>query len=173
MITKTFAHYSISLDITDTIRAIFNSKLWRMGKLCSKLGTKNRKFQLLTWKEGKDAIWKFTPGEAEVNSQVLCRKRSMEDLEMETTKRKCLEQKVEKLQSKVQQQAQIINSIQPHKTYLKKDLNECSRQQKYNRKKQMMQQLQSSAVSICQAEGYNPSFTVCKGQVFCVKPSLS
>lgn len=154
VITKVFAHYSIPLDITDNIRSTFKVKLWRIGKLYSKLGTKNRKTQLQTWKDGQDAIWKFTVGEAEVNSQVLSRKRSIEDLETEITKRKCLEQKVEKLQSKIQQQAQII-SIQPRKKYLRKPLGECSRQQKYNRKKEMIQQVQTS-LSICHAEGYTP-----------------
>ena len=33
----------------------------------STLGTKNCKAQLLMWKDGKDAAWKFTVGEAEVN----------------------------------------------------------------------------------------------------------
>ena len=94
VIRKTFSHYSIPLDITDNIRGIFKSKLWRMGKLVSTLGTKNRKAQLLMWKDGKDAAWKFTVGEAEVNDQVLCRKCSIEDVETEKAKRKCLEEKL-------------------------------------------------------------------------------
>ena len=52
----------------------------------STLGTKNRKAQLLMWKDGKDAAWKFTVGEAKTNDQVLCRKRSIEDGEMEKAK---------------------------------------------------------------------------------------
>ena len=155
VITKTFAHYSIPLDISDTIRASFKSKLWRMGNLFSKLGTKNRKAQLLMWKDGKDAAWRFTVGEAEINNQVLCRKHSIEDLETEKSKRKCLEEKVVKLQAKVHNQTQVINSIQSHTTYLKKPLAECSRQQRHNRKKQMIQQVHNS-LSICQAEGYDP-----------------
>ena len=94
VIGKTFSHYSIPLNITYNIRGIFKSKLWRMGKLVSTLGTKNRKAQLLMWKDGKDAAWKFTVGEAEVNDQVLCKKRSIEDDEMEKAKRKCLEEKL-------------------------------------------------------------------------------
>ena len=65
-----------------------------MGKLVSTLGTKNREAQLLMWKDGKDAAWKFTVGEAQVNDQVLRRKRSIEDVEMEKAKRKCLEEKL-------------------------------------------------------------------------------
>ena len=33
VIKKTFADHSIPLDVSDTIRATFASKLWRMGKL--------------------------------------------------------------------------------------------------------------------------------------------
>ena len=65
-----------------------------MGKLMSTLGTKNCKTQLLMWKDGKDAAWKLTVGEAETNDQVLCRKHSIEDVEMEKAKRKCLEEKL-------------------------------------------------------------------------------
>jgi len=35
IIVKTFKQY---FDITDNIRGIFSSKLWRMGKLLAKLG---------------------------------------------------------------------------------------------------------------------------------------
>ena len=86
VITKTFAHYSIPLDISDTIRASFKSKLWRMGNLFSKLRTKNCKAQLLMLKDGKDAAWRFTVAEAEINNQVLCRKHSIKDLETEKSK---------------------------------------------------------------------------------------
>ena len=65
-----------------------------MGKLMSTLGTKNHKAQLLMWKDGKYADWKFTVGEAKTNDQVPCRKRSIEDGEMEKAKRKCLEEKL-------------------------------------------------------------------------------
>ena len=100
----------------------------------STLGTKNRKAQLLMWKDGKDAAWKFTVGAAEVNNQVLCRKHSIEDIETEKAKRKCLEENVVKLQAEVHNQTQIIHSIQPNKTYRKKPLAKCSRQQIYNQK---------------------------------------
>ena len=46
------------------------------------------------WKDGKDAAWKFTVCEAEVDDQVLRRKRSIEDVETEKAKRKCLEEKL-------------------------------------------------------------------------------
>ena len=42
VITKVFQHYSIPLDITDSIRATFQSKLWRMGKKLFTLGGTRR-----------------------------------------------------------------------------------------------------------------------------------
>ena len=133
---KTFKDNAIPLDVTDTIRNAFNSKLWRMGKFFATLGTKNRKAQLLKWKEGPDAVWTFTVGESEINRQLLHRKRSFKELHAETTKCRCLEAKVDKLQEKVKQQAQvIINTNVPRKVYLKKPLADCSRLQKHNRKK--------------------------------------
>jgi len=55
VIIKTFTRYKIPLNVSDSIRASFKVKLWRMGKLFSKLGTKNRQTQILKWKEGDDA----------------------------------------------------------------------------------------------------------------------
>jgi len=52
IIIKTFKHYHILLDISDTIRDSFRVKLWRMGKLFSKQGTKSQQAQLEKWKEG-------------------------------------------------------------------------------------------------------------------------
>ena len=97
-----------------------------MGNLISALWIKNCKAQLLMWKDGNDATWKFTVGEAEINNKVLHRKLSIEDLDTEKTKRKCLEEIVVKLQAKAHHQTQIINSIQSHKPYRKKPLTKCS-----------------------------------------------
>lgn len=155
VIKKTFKDNSIPLDVTDTIRNAFNSKLWRMGKFFATLGTKNRKAQLLKWKEGPDAVWTFTVGESEINKQLLHRKRSLEELHAETTKRRCLEAKVDKLQEKVKQQAQVIINTNVHrKAYLKKPLADCSRQQKHNRKKDMIKEV-NTRLSVCKTEGYN------------------
>ena len=79
VITKVFRNYQIPLEITDVIRAAMKSKLWRMGKLFSKLGGKNGQQQLLKWKEGKDSIWNFEVSEIEVNRQLCKRKHYVED----------------------------------------------------------------------------------------------
>ena len=159
VIRKTFKDRSIPLNATDTIRNAFSSKLWRMGKCFATLGSKRREAQLLKWKEGPDAVWTFTVGESEINKQLLHRKRSMEEeLHAETTKRRCLEVKVDKLQTKVKQQAQvIINTNVSRKKYLKKPLADCSRQQQYNRKKKMIKEVNTS-LSVCKTEGYDPQY---------------
>ena len=146
VIRKTFTDHSIPLDVSDTIRATFAAKLWRMGKLISRMGTKNRINQLAQWKDGRDSLWRLTIGATEVNKQLLSRKRSLEDtLQSEMDKRKRLEHKVEELQEKVQQQA-------TRKPYLRKPLEECSRQQQHNRKKEMIKVVNTA----CRSEGYNP-----------------
>ena len=134
VINKTFADNSISLDASDTIRATFSSKLWRMGKLFATLGTKNRKLQIAKWRSSN---WQLTVGETEVNKQLLSRKRSLEDsLQSEIAKRRHLEQQVDELKEKVEQQAEVIMKKGPsRKAYLRKPLEECSRQQQYNRKR--------------------------------------
>jgi len=53
VITKTFAHYSIPLEIAPTIRTIFKSKMCRMGKQWAMAGTKKRLQQLSKWQENK------------------------------------------------------------------------------------------------------------------------
>ena len=154
VINKTFSDNSIPLDVSDSIWATFSAKLWRMGKLFARLGTKNRNIQLAKWKEGRDSVWRFTVSDAEINRQLLSRKRSLEDsLQFETTKRKCLEQQVDKLKQKVEQQANvIINKLPSRKVHLRKPLEECSRQQQYNRKKEMLKTVSDA----CITEGYNP-----------------
>ena len=79
VINKTFSDNSIPLDVSDSIRATFSAKLWRMGKLFARLGTKNCNIQLAKWKEGRDSVWRFTVSDAEINKQLLSRKRSLED----------------------------------------------------------------------------------------------
>lgn len=67
----------------------------------------------------------------------------------------CLEQKVKSLQTTVNQQTGVITrnglEVRPK---MRKPLMECSRQQKYNRKKRMLEQVHDS-LSICRAEGYD------------------
>ena len=120
VITKTFSDHSIALDPSDTIRAVFRSKLWRMGRLMSKLGTKKCLAQLMKWKDGPNSEWRFTVNCNEVTRQVLARKRSAEELDLERSKRRCLEEEVHRLQAKVHEQAVLITKNELSKPYLKK-----------------------------------------------------
>ena len=102
----------------------------------------------------EDSNWNFIVGETEINKQLLCKKRSLEEsFQSETVKRRRLEQEVDKLKAKVQQQAQVIISNGPsRKAYLRKPLAECSCQQRHKRKKQMIEDVNNA----CKIEGYNP-----------------
>ena len=143
VIAKTFTDNNIRLDITDTIRAAFRTKLWRMGQLFISLGTNNRKIQLQKWMQSE---WRFTVNESEVVRQVMSRKRESAQLESETQKRQCLEQRVTELKSKVHEQEKTRRS------YLRKPFEDCTRQRQLTRVKEMVGQVKEC---IC-AEGYNP-----------------
>ena len=92
IITKVFSHYAIPLEITDAIRSTFKAKLWRMGKLISKQGSKTRQEQLIKWKDGNDSVWNLQVSEIEVNRQLLKRKRCVEtQMKEESAKRRKLE----------------------------------------------------------------------------------
>lgn len=98
VITKVFNHYAIPLEISDTIQAAFKVKLWRMGKLFSKIEGTKRQEQLIKWKDGSEATWNFVVNEVEVHRQLLKRKHSIEEqIEKELTKRRKLENEVKVL----------------------------------------------------------------------------
>ena len=50
VITKIFAHYKIPMDITNTIRTTFKSKLHWMGKTLSMTGGKKHSQLLNEWR---------------------------------------------------------------------------------------------------------------------------
>ena len=91
--------YAIALEISDTFRAALKAKLWRMGKLFSKLGGTKCQKQLIKWKDGSEATWNFVVNEVEVQRQLLKRKHLIEvQIEKESTKRRKLENEVKVLQ---------------------------------------------------------------------------
>ena len=142
------------LEISDNIRASFRSKLWRMGLKFCKLGSKSRTLQLNNWKEGKEATRNFMVNDTEVNRQLLNRKRKAENLEVEMSKRKKCEEEITTLQAKLQEQTRIIEQSS-HKKYTRKPLSDCTRQQQYNRKKEIVNDVQNS-LSHCKNEGFRP-----------------
>ena len=64
VITKVLTKYAIPLDISDSIRSTFRTKLWRLGKTFSSLGGTKRKQQLKAWEE---TIWSFSVDPVEVS----------------------------------------------------------------------------------------------------------
>ena len=78
VIMKVFAYYSIPLEITNTIRQTFKSKLRRMGMQLIKLGSKNRLIKLNKWKDGKESTWNFVIDGVKLNHQLLHQKREAE-----------------------------------------------------------------------------------------------
>ena len=83
VIAKSLSDNSIPIGITETVRASFSSKLWRMGKHFASLGTTSCKLQLEKW---ATSDWSFTIGDNEVIRQVLRRKCETDELDSETTK---------------------------------------------------------------------------------------
>lgn len=53
VITKVFTQYHCDVVITDRLRSLFTSKLWRMGKALQALGGTGRARQIQKWKDTK------------------------------------------------------------------------------------------------------------------------
>ena len=151
VIAKTFSHYSINLEITPAIRTMFKCKLWRMGKSWSELGSKNRSKKLVAW---KNEDWEFSISHVESKRQLLAGKRKAEImLDKEIVKRQKLEKEVAILTNTNKQQADIIKSKKSYSSA--KKWNDCSRQQQYNRKRQLGDTIKT-ALSFCEAKGFEP-----------------
>ena len=161
VITKLFKKYDIPLKITDDIRAAVRAKLWRMGKLFSKLGGKNRQEQLDKWKDGHDATWNFTVSGIEVNRQLLSKKRKLEEqLNEENAKRRKLEKEVSILTKTTKQQAKTISRIKTGRSETSRGSSsklwtEYSRQQQHNKRKTLAKGIQG-ALSFCEDERFRP-----------------
>jgi hypothetical protein len=160
IITKIFKHYEVSLDITDEIRSAMKVKLWRMGKLYSKLGGTNRQKKLAQWKEGSASVWNLVIKESEVNRQLLKRKRNAETkLEEESIKRRKLEAEVGQLQKSSKQQAKVVarlrTGLSENSRRSSKPWSECSRQQQYNRKKSVATSIKG-VLNFCKEKGFKP-----------------
>ena len=76
VIMKVFAECSITADISERVRVMFKSKLWRMGQALSKLGGTKRLNLLEKW---KDTSWSFFIDTSEVNKQLTHRKHQLEE----------------------------------------------------------------------------------------------
>lgn len=179
VITKTFTHYKIPLEITDTIRTTFKSKLHRMGKLLSGSGGKKRLRRLNEWKE---SVWEFKVGKAELNNLLKTRKRKLEaQISEEICKRKKVEAQISEEISKRKEVESVIPELVKERNKLKSEVNvlkdankflqkaigstkvhsnlksweDCSRQQHHNRKKQLAGKIEN-ALSFCEDRGFKP-----------------
>ena len=113
-----------------------------MGMNLSKIGSKSRLIKLRKWKEGKESTWNFVVDGVELCQQLLQQKRKVEvQLNEEVLKRKKCEEVVCKLQ------------CQPS-SHTRKPLSEVSRQQQYNRKKEMVRNVKKSLSNCCKNEGF-------------------
>ena len=120
-----------------------------MGKLFSKLGGKKRQQQLMKWKDGSEAMWKFEVNERLVEAQI----------EEESTKRKKLESEVKVLRKTTKIQAKVIarlktGRLENSRGSSSKSWLQYSRQQRYN-KKNLANGVQG-ALSFCEDEGFKP-----------------
>ena len=158
VIMVTFKHYEIPLEISDQIRAAFKSKLWRMGKLLSKLGGTKRRNQLEKWKDSEESIWSFTVGEVEVNRQLLKRKFQVEqELKMEKTKRRKLEIEARELRNMTKSRSKVMSRLlrnadccsQKKRGSSSKHWNSYSRQHRNSKRKAYTQNIKV-ATSCCE-----------------------
>ena len=151
IINKVFNHYKIPLDVTDSIRATFKTKFWRMGKRLSTLGGPRRSQEINKW---KDTIWTLTVTQDEVCKQLRKRKCEVENLlSEEISKRRKLEQDLQSLEKEVTDKQ---TSSQPQRSQ-RKQLQAYSRQQRSNIRKKISSKIKL-ALSDCTNEHYKPIY---------------
>ena len=158
IITKTFKHYSVALDVTENIRTTFKSKLWRMGKRITRIGgAKQRNDLLRNWKEGRESIWNFTIDGFEVGRQILSRKRQAEvQLEEQRVKMKRLEAEVKELKEKTKIQTSMISKLssKTKRRSTTKQWGQYSRQQKSKIRKRLTDNVKETLEVICSTEKF-------------------
>lgn len=115
VITKVFNHYSIEsipLDINDSIRATFWTKLWRIGRKLSTLGGTSCDDQLQWWRA---SIWSLKIESTEVLRQLCKQARQTEhQLECETRAEeevKLFKVEVKKLEKTREENSKTIQKI--------------------------------------------------------------
>ena len=131
-----------------------------MGKLISKKGGNTKQQQLGSWKDGENSTWYMTINETEVKAQLLRKRHKTEEkLKDETSKRRKFQNEVDTLEKTVRKQAKEIaalksgNTVTTHRS--QKSWLSCSRQQQYNKKKQLASEL-TGAVCFCEDSGFKP-----------------
>ena len=140
--------------------------MWRLGKCLSATGGKKHAQTLNGW---KNSSWEFKVNKSELTNLLDSRKRKFEtQLYEEKSKRQKLEQTVQRLSDKISSQTEEIavlkevnkngskalaESKKRHPTV--KPWKECTRQQKYNRKKVLAHDVEE-ALDFCENKGFKP-----------------
>ena len=118
VIMKVFTECGITVAISEKIRVMFRSKLWRMGQTLSKLGGTKRLNQLEKW---KSTSWSFSIDLREINEELTSHKHK-EQLENEKCKRQKMEeslkQEVKSLRATTKKQEKTILSLKMGKTVM-------------------------------------------------------
>lgn len=168
VIKKLFSEYGITAPVTKNMCDTLRCKLWRMGQRLNKSGTKRSKI-LDSWKEGDNSVWKFSIDciavNKELGSQILSNEKKINNLKQENSS---LQAKLNEAQPKLKEiqnvQATLIKTNKRMSSTLaagtnpkrkKKELSEVSRQQQWNRKKQVHSDV-THALSFLQNEGIEP-----------------
>lgn len=158
IISKVFTHYHCDIVITDRLRSLFTSKLWRMGKALQSLGGTGRARQLKKW---KDTAWIVELQENEVIQRSSARKRKPDNVLIQSSKRKCvklendLKESNKKLREITNQKKLLENSSKKLSSALKnsgestirtrskKRWSQCSSQYQRRKRKQIAQDVLS------------------------------
>lgn len=111
VIQRTFQEYGVKLPITEKIRSLFKSKLWRMGQRISKLGSVKRKDLLENWKCGCHSVWQIQVDTVMVIKELVKVNQKNEALlAAETTKRQKLEEQVQITQATLNQKVSTLET---------------------------------------------------------------
>ncbi len=166
VITKVFTHYHCDVVITDRLRSMFTSKLWRMGRALQSKGGRGREKIINKWRHSN---WSIEIEENEVIVPVNSRKRKATNVLIQSEKKKSkkleceLKESNKKLKEMSNQVVAIQNSAKKIASSLKaspkfetrkrKKLSECSPQYQRKKKNNKMHDVQA-LISIVNDENF-------------------
>ena len=168
VIKKLFSEYGINAPVTTKLCDILRCKLWRMGQKLSKTGA-NRYKILEGWKEGDSSIWELSIDCVAVNkelgTQILSNEKKINKLKQENSSLQAelntAQQKLKEIQNvqttliKTNKRMASALVAGPNPKREKKDLSKVSRQQQWNRRKQVHSDI-THALSFLESDGVQP-----------------
>ena len=166
VITKVFVHYNCDVIITDRLRAMFSSKLWRMGKAIrggggTKLHNLKKWWKLTKWKIGfsDDELIPYSVENKKQQNPVIVsalkRHATLEDKLANTTKK--LKEVTNQLQVLEKSQKRLSESLldNGNKKTKRKAWSDCSVQHQRKRKHQFEEDIKT-ALSFTENEDFKP-----------------